>query len=51
MEIEFIGKDPGSQVNGSPTLYRTDRDSFLVQGWTVCDAAALAKMGVCCTNW
>ncbi|GGK42992.1 hypothetical protein GCM10010124_39760 [Pilimelia terevasa] len=29
-----------------PSLYRTDRDSFLVQGWVVTDRDALATLDV-----
>lgn len=46
MELTFIAKDPGSEPSGSPTLYRTDRDSWVVQGWVVTDKAALATMGI-----
>ena len=30
----------------SPTLYKTDRDSWLVQGWVVADPATLAEMNI-----
>jgi hypothetical protein len=33
MRIMFLGKE--TQGGGSPTLYATDRDSYLVQGWKV----------------
>ncbi|WP_433063173.1 hypothetical protein [Dactylosporangium sp. CS-033363] len=46
MQITFVAKDPGSEPSGSPTLYRTDRDSWLVQGWMVTDPAALAAMDI-----
>jgi hypothetical protein len=48
MRITFIGKDPGSQEGHSPTLYatdRTDRQTFLVQGWVVTDPQALSELG------
>ncbi|WP_330251193.1 hypothetical protein OG874_34250 [Nocardia sp. NBC_00565] len=32
MHLTFLGKG-GSQVNNCPTLYATDQDSFLIQGW------------------
>ena len=46
MELVFIAKDPGSEPSGSPTLYRTDRNSWVVQGWVVTDQAALVAMGI-----
>ena len=46
MELTFVAKDPGSEPSGSPTLYRTDRGSWVVQGWVVSDPAALAAMGI-----
>ncbi|OXR40517.1 hypothetical protein B7C42_07456 [Nocardia cerradoensis] len=32
MRLQFLGKG-GSGAGGCPTLYATDRDSYLVQGW------------------
>jgi hypothetical protein len=46
VEITFVAKDPGSEPSGSPTLYRTDRNSWLVQGWIVRDADALEAMSI-----
>ncbi|OLB78285.1 MAG: hypothetical protein AUI14_13705 [Actinobacteria bacterium 13_2_20CM_2_71_6] len=46
MELTFVAKDPDSAPNHSPTLYRTDRESWVVQGWTVTDADALAAMDI-----
>ena len=46
MELTFVAKDPGSEPSGSPTLYRTDRGSWVVQGWVVTDSAALAAMEI-----
>jgi hypothetical protein len=31
MRLTFVAKDPESQPQGSPTLYRTDRASWVVQ--------------------
>lgn len=31
---------------GSPTLFRTDRQSWVVQGWEVTDSDALAQMDI-----
>ena len=44
MELTFVAKDPGSVPDGSPALYRTDRNSWIVQGWAVTDPAALAAL-------
>lgn len=37
---------PDSNPTGSPTVYRTDRESWVVQGWIVNDPAALAQMSI-----
>jgi hypothetical protein len=42
MKIKFLGKD--STPNDSPTLYETDRQTYLVQGYVVTDAEALSQM-------
>jgi hypothetical protein len=46
MKITFVAKDPGSNPTGSPTLYRTDRGSWVVQGWVVTEPKVLAEMDV-----
>jgi hypothetical protein len=46
MHLRFIGKDPDSNPTGSPTIYRTDQESWLVQGWVVSDPEALAMMDI-----
>jgi hypothetical protein len=46
MRLTFIGKDPNSNPSGSPTVYRTDRGSWVVQGWIVNDPDALAQMRI-----
>lgn len=46
MRIALVGRDPESRPNGSPTIYRTDRGSWLVQGWVVTDPEALSIMDV-----
>lgn len=46
MRLTLVGKDPDSNPSGSPTLYRTDRGSWVVQGWVVTDSAALAQMDI-----
>ncbi len=44
--LTLIGVDPGSNPTGSPALYRTDRGSWVVQGWIVTDPEALAAMNI-----
>ncbi|MGH3837822.1 MAG: hypothetical protein ACRDSF_19275 [Pseudonocardiaceae bacterium] len=44
MKLRFLGKD--STPTNSPTLYATDQDSYVVQGWIVTDAATLARLTV-----
>jgi hypothetical protein len=46
MRLTLIGKDPESRPNGSPTIYRTDRGTWVVQGWAVTDSGALAQMHI-----
>lgn len=46
MELTFVAKDPESEPSGSPTLYRTDRETWVVQGWAVTDPEALAAMNI-----
>jgi hypothetical protein len=49
MRARFLGKDPESQVENSPTLFatdRTDRVTYIAQGWRVTDPAALADIGL-----
>jgi len=48
MRAQFLGKDPESQVDNSPTLFatdRTDRRTYIAQGWIVTDPQALADIG------
>lgn len=44
MEIRFLGKE--SEHGDSPTLYATDQDRYLIQGWRVTDPEILAKLDV-----
>lgn len=46
MKITLVAGDPNSQPQGSPTLYKTDRESWLVQGWVVTDPDALREMNI-----
>jgi len=48
MRATFLGKDPDSQSGQSPTLFatdRTDRVTYIAQGWKVTDPQALADIG------
>lgn len=48
MRARFLGKDPQSSKDDCPSLFatdRTDRKTFLVQGWKVTDREALADAG------
>ncbi|MDT4993950.1 MAG: hypothetical protein QOH97_3842 [Actinoplanes sp.] len=40
----FLGKD--STPSNSPTLYASDSDSYIVQGWIVTDPDVLARLDV-----
>ena len=42
MRLRFLGKN--SLLGDSPTLYATDRDTYVVQGWKVTDPEVLAKL-------
>lgn len=46
MRLTLVGVDPDSNPTGSPSLYRTDQGSWLVQGWVVTDPEALAQMNI-----
>ncbi len=48
MRVRFLGKDPESHVDNSPTLFatdRTDRKTYIAQGWVVTDPQVLADVG------
>jgi hypothetical protein len=44
MHLTFLGKESWPQ--NSPTLFATDRDSYVVQGWIVTDPEILAMIEV-----
>ena len=46
MQLTFVGKDPESNPTGSPTVYRTDQGTWIVQGWVITDPEALAQMSI-----
>jgi hypothetical protein len=48
VRARFLGKDPESNVGDSPTLFatdRTDRVTYIAQGWKVTDPQVLADVG------
>jgi hypothetical protein len=51
MRARFLGKDPESNLGESPTLFatdrtdRTDRKTYIAQGWIVTDPQTLADVG------
>ncbi|MEX5711623.1 hypothetical protein AB1484_25860 [Parafrankia sp. FMc6] len=42
MRLTLLGTD--SQAGRCPTLYATDRDTYVIQGWTVTDPEALGDL-------
>jgi hypothetical protein len=44
VKLQFLGK--ASSPGDSPTLYATDHDTFVIQGWKVTDAEALSQMRI-----
>jgi len=46
MNLTLVAGDPASEPTNSPTLYRTDRGSRVVQGWVVTDPDALVAMRI-----
>ena len=44
MQLRFLGKL--SEQGDSPTLYATDRDSYIIQGYAVTDDEILAKLDI-----
>jgi hypothetical protein len=42
VRLRFVGKD--SPIDDSPTLYDTDRNTHLVQGWKVTDPDLLSRL-------
>ncbi len=44
MRLRFLGKE--STPTNSPTLYASDADTYVVQGWIVTDPAVLAAFEV-----
>jgi hypothetical protein len=44
VRLRFLGKE--STPTNSPTLYASDADTYVVQGWIVTDPAVLAVLAV-----
>ena len=44
MKLTLLGTE--SEGGGSPTLYATERGTYVVQGWRVTDSEALAELRV-----
>jgi hypothetical protein len=45
MALRFIGVDPDSPNNGSPTVWLDeDNDSIVIQGWKVTDDGTLSEI-------
>ncbi len=45
MTLRFVGKDPESPVNDSPTIWvDEDNGSFVLQGWKISDETTLAQI-------
>lgn len=42
MQLTFLGKE--TQGGGSPTLFATDRDTYVVQGWRIPDQATSVEI-------
>jgi hypothetical protein len=48
VRAKFLGKDPKSTEGDSPALFatdRTDRATYIAQGWKVTDPQVLADVG------
>lgn len=45
MQLTFLGKS--TQGGGSPTLYATDRDTYVVQGWRVPGRETSVEIPMC----
>ncbi len=45
VKLRFLGKE--STPTNSPTLYASDQNSYVVQGWIVTDPHILALLDIC----
>lgn len=46
VKITLVAGDPESHPTNSPTLYKTDRGSWVVQSWVVTDPEVIAEMNI-----
>ncbi|MBV1852029.1 hypothetical protein [Catellatospora tritici] len=46
MQLTFIRKTALSGDTNCPSLYQTDRGTFVVQGWRVTDPEALSQLDI-----
>jgi hypothetical protein len=46
LKLSFIRKTALSGDSNCPSLYRTDRGTFVVQGWVVTDPDTLAQLDI-----
>lgn len=45
MSLRFIGKDPDSPNNGSPTVWLDETDrSIVIQGWKITDEHTMSEI-------
>lgn len=45
MALRFVGVDPDTPNNGSPTVWRDEEDgSIVIQGWKIIDEDAMAQI-------
>jgi len=44
MPLKFLGKDPQSPINDSPTIY-DNGDTYVIQGWKIVDPSVLSELG------
>jgi hypothetical protein len=47
VSLRFLGKDPNSPVNDSPTVYYDETDdSYVLQGYRIADEAVLEQLAI-----
>ena len=44
MSLRFIGKDPDSPNNGSPTVWLDEDGSIVIQGWRIADEHMMSEI-------
>jgi hypothetical protein len=44
VKLRWLGTESGK--TGCPSLYETDRGTFVVQGWKITDSEALDQLGI-----